>query len=66
MAGILTRLAVDRLDELAELGLLTIDTHFRVPPALVRCVANVFDDDSVLADLGLGQVPDDGGVRPLV
>jgi hypothetical protein len=64
MAGILTRVAVDRLDELAELGLLTIDTHFRVPPALIRCVANVFDDDSVLADLGLDQVPDDAGVEP--
>lgn len=66
LAGILTSVAVRRLDELAELGLLTIDTHFRVPPALIRCIANVFDDDSVLAGLGLDQVPDDAGVGPLV
>ncbi|WP_146072303.1 hypothetical protein [Arthrobacter sp. Y81] len=66
MAGILTNLAVKRLEDLAELGLLTIDTHFRVPPALIRCIANVFDDDSVLADLGLDQVPDDAGVGPLM
>lgn len=66
MAGVLTKLAVDGLVELAELGLLTIDTHFRVPPALIRCVDNVFDDDSVLADLGLDQVPDDAGVEPKV
>jgi hypothetical protein len=65
MAGILTQLAVDRLDDLAELGLVTIDTHFRVPPALIRCVANVFDDDWVLADLGLNQVPDAAGEEPV-
>jgi hypothetical protein len=66
MTGVLTSVAAKRLDELAELGLLTIDTHFRVPPALIRCIANVFDDDSVLAGLGLDQVPDDAGVGPLV
>ena len=64
MAGLLTGMAVGRLEELAELGLLTIDTHFRVPPALIRCMVNVFDDEWVLADLGLGQAPDDTGVEP--
>lgn len=64
MAGLLTGVALTRLEELAELGLLTIDTHFRVPPALIRCVANVFDDDWVLADLGLGEAPDDIEVEP--
>ncbi|MDI3213979.1 plasmid pRiA4b ORF-3 family protein [Arthrobacter sp. AL12] len=62
MAGLLTGVAMGRLEELAELGLLTIDTHFRVPPPLIRCIANVFDDDWVLADLGIGQVPDDADV----
>ena len=46
-----------RLEELAELGLLTIDTHFRVPPAIIRCVADAFDDPSLLAELGLGESP---------
>lgn len=64
MAGLLTGMAVRRLEEFAELGLLTIDTHFRVPPALIRCIANVFDDDWVLADLGLGNAPDDADFEP--
>ncbi|HSO89970.1 MAG TPA: hypothetical protein VLR70_02355 [Arthrobacter sp.] len=55
MVGLLTKVAVRRMEDLAELGLLTIDTHFRVPPALIRCIADVFDDDWVLDDLGLGQ-----------
>lgn len=63
MADLLTGVAMTRLEGLAELGLLTIDAHIRVPPALIRCVANVFDDDWVLADLGLGEVPDDGAGR---
>ena len=56
-----TGAAVRRLEALAEQGLLTIDTHFRVPPALVRCIANVFDDDRVLADLGLIDASEDAG-----
>jgi hypothetical protein len=64
MAGLLTRLAVDRLKALAELGLLTIDTHFRIPPALIGCVATTFDNPWVLADLGLGEAPDDEDVPP--
>ena len=63
-ADLLTGVAISRLEELAELGLLTIDTHFRVPPALIRCIANVFDDDWVLADLGLGDAPDDADFAP--
>ena len=55
IVGLLTEVAVRRMEDLAELGLLTIDTHFRVPPALIRCIADVFDDDWVLEDLGLGQ-----------
>jgi hypothetical protein len=66
MAGLLTSLAVGRLEALAELGLLTIDTHFRVPPALIGCVADTFDNDWVLADLGLGEAPDDADVEPAV
>jgi hypothetical protein len=53
MADAIARLVVARLEDLAELGLVTIDTHIRVPPALVRAVADTFDDDRVLADLGL-------------
>ncbi len=53
MAGLLTGMAISRMEALAELGLLTINTHFRVPPALIRCVATVFDDDRLLAELGL-------------
>ncbi|HSN36028.1 MAG TPA: plasmid pRiA4b ORF-3 family protein [Arthrobacter sp.] len=64
MAGLLTGVAMSRLEELAALGLLTIDTHLRVPPALVRCIANVFDDDWVLADLGLVDALDDDGYGP--
>ncbi|WP_427007359.1 plasmid pRiA4b ORF-3 family protein [Pseudarthrobacter sp. H2] len=59
LADLLTGMAVRRLEALAELGLLTIDTHFRVPPALIGCVADTFDNDWVLADLGLGEAPDD-------
>ncbi|MBT2594826.1 hypothetical protein [Arthrobacter sp. ISL-72] len=53
MAGVLTRAAVRGLEELADLGLLIVDTHFRIPPELIRCIANVFDDALVLEDLGL-------------
>ncbi|WP_142062404.1 MULTISPECIES: hypothetical protein [unclassified Pseudarthrobacter] len=56
-AELLTKVAMGRLEELAELGLLTIDTHFRVPPAIIRCVADAFDDPSLLAVLGLGESP---------
>jgi Plasmid pRiA4b ORF-3-like protein len=59
MADALTNVAVSRLEALAELGLLTIDTHFRVPPALVRCMADSFDRDWVMADLGLGEALDE-------
>ncbi|HEX9088174.1 MAG TPA: plasmid pRiA4b ORF-3 family protein [Arthrobacter sp.] len=64
MAALLNAVAMTRLEELADLGLLTIDTHFRVPPALIRCIANVFDDDLVLADLGLGHASDDAEFEP--
>ncbi|MET3811774.1 plasmid pRiA4b ORF-3 family protein [Arthrobacter sp. UYEF3] len=59
MAGVLTRAVLSRLEALAELGLLTIDTHFRVPPALIGCVAGVFDDEWVLSDLGLQPEPEE-------
>jgi hypothetical protein len=58
-AELLTKVAMGRLEELAELGLLTIDTHFRVPPALIRCVADTFDYPPLLADLGLEESVDD-------
>ena len=64
MADALTRLTVARLEDLAELGLLTIDTHIRVPPALIRCVADAFDDDRVLAELGLGEDPGQPDAEP--
>lgn len=63
MTRLFTDMAVDRLNRLADLGLLTIDTHFRVPPAVIRCVANVFDDEWVLAGLGLAPAPDAGDER---
>ncbi|WP_219928136.1 plasmid pRiA4b ORF-3 family protein [Arthrobacter sp. HMWF013] len=55
MITMLTRLAMARMEALAELGLVTIDTHYRVPTALVGCVADAFDHPWVLADLGLGE-----------
>ncbi|MCY0903844.1 plasmid pRiA4b ORF-3 family protein [Arthrobacter sp. H14-L1] len=55
---IISRLALGRLERLAELGLLTIDTHFRVPPALIGCVVDAFDDD-VIDRLHLGEAGDD-------
>lgn len=39
-------------------GILTIDPHFRVPPTLVRCIANTNEDETVLEDLGLLDIPD--------
>jgi hypothetical protein len=56
---LLTKVAMGRLEELAELGLLTIDTHFRVPSVLIRCVADTFDDPPLLAELGLEDSVDD-------
>lgn len=50
--------AMNQLNALAEQGILTIDTHFRVPPALVRCIANTYEDATVLEDLGLLDIPD--------
>ncbi|MCB5281892.1 MULTISPECIES: plasmid pRiA4b ORF-3 family protein [unclassified Arthrobacter] len=64
MVGVLTDAAVSRLEALAELGLMTIDTHFRVPAAVIGCVAGVFDDDEVLSDLGLQPGPDEDAELP--
>ncbi|MFC7849837.1 hypothetical protein ACFUTU_15315 [Arthrobacter sp. NPDC057388] len=50
--------AMGQLEALAGQGILTIDTHFRVPPALVRCIAAIYEDPSVLEDLGLLDLPD--------
>ncbi|MGN7250178.1 hypothetical protein [Arthrobacter sp. SAFR-014] len=50
--------AMGQLEALAEQGILTIDTHFRVPPALVRCIASTYEDAAVLEDLGLLDIPD--------
>jgi hypothetical protein len=50
--------AMGQLEALAEQGILTIDTHFRVPPALVRCIASTYEDATVLEDLGLLDIPD--------
>ena len=50
--------AMNQLEALAGQGILTIDTHFRVPPALVRCIANTYEDATVLEDLGLLDIPD--------
>ncbi|WP_314196426.1 hypothetical protein [uncultured Arthrobacter sp.] len=50
--------AMNQLEALAGQGILTIGTHFRVPPALVRCVANTYEDATVLEDLGLLDIPD--------
>jgi hypothetical protein len=59
MAELLTKVAMGRFEELADLGLLSIDTHFRVPPALIRSVADAFDDPGLLAELGLAEASDD-------
>ncbi|MFC9353080.1 hypothetical protein [Arthrobacter sp. NPDC057013] len=50
--------AMHQLERLEEQGILTIDTHFRVPPAVVRCIATTYEDATVLADLGLLDLPD--------
>jgi hypothetical protein len=34
-----------------------VDTRFRLPPALVRCIANTYKDAAVLEDLGLLNIP---------
>ncbi|MCZ2402035.1 plasmid pRiA4b ORF-3 family protein [Paenarthrobacter sp. Z7-10] len=59
LVRLLSGLAVQRLKGFTELGLLTMDTHFRVPPALVQAVAEVLDHDGVLEELGLGGDFDD-------
>lgn len=59
LAGVLTEIAIGRLEALAELGLVTIDTHFRVPSALIGCVADTFDIPWVLSELGIGDASDD-------
>lgn len=56
--GSLKAAAMNQLEALAGQGILTIDTHFRVPPALVRCIANTYEDATVLEDLGLLDIPD--------
>ena len=56
--GSLKAAAMNQLEALAEQGILVIDTHFRVPPALVRCIANTYEDATVLEDLGLLDIPD--------
>jgi hypothetical protein len=58
-AVLLTEVAMARLRELADLGLLTIDTHFRVPPVLIEGVAETFDDPGLMAKLGLDESFDD-------
>lgn len=56
--GALKGVALSQLEGLAGQGILTLDTHFRVPPALVRCIANTYEDAAVLEDLGLLDLPD--------
>lgn len=43
--GLVARLSFSRLESLAELGLLEIDTHIRVPAPLIQCVAEAFEDE---------------------
>lgn len=43
--GLVARLSFSRLETLAELGLLEIDTHIRVPAPLIQCVAEAFEDE---------------------
>lgn len=62
-AVLLTRVALARLEDLADLGVLTIDTHFRVPRVLIRSVADVFDDEWVLSAVGLLPGPDEDSDR---
>jgi hypothetical protein len=42
---------VERLRELAELGLLAMDTQFRLAPALIGCVAEVVGNPERLAEM---------------
>lgn len=56
--ALLKTAAMGQLEALAGQGILTIDTHIRVPPALVRCIATIYEDASVLEDLGLLDLPD--------
>ncbi|EMY33917.1 hypothetical protein D477_012340 [Arthrobacter crystallopoietes BAB-32] len=44
-ARVAVRTAYARLQELAELGLVHIDTHITVPEALVRCIAFAFEEE---------------------
>ncbi len=62
ITDIIARMTVGRLERLAELGLLTIDTHLRVPPALIGCVLEAFDDD-VIDSLDLREAADSLDLR---
>lgn len=50
-AALLTTVSMERLKELAELGLLAIDTHFHVPPALIGSVAETVGNPGRLAEM---------------
>ncbi|MFF2317364.1 hypothetical protein ACFVTE_13950 [Arthrobacter sp. NPDC058097] len=50
--------ALGQLEGLAEQGILTIDTHFRIPPAVFRCIATTYEDATLLEELGLLDLPD--------
>ncbi|MET3923356.1 hypothetical protein [Arthrobacter sp. UYEF20] len=44
MAAVVSETVHGRIEELAALGLIQVDTHYRVLPALVRCIAEAFED----------------------
>jgi hypothetical protein len=45
LARLVTRISYSRLQKLAELGLVELDSHIRVPQPLIRCVAEALQDD---------------------
>lgn len=48
LVGEATLRAYRRLEAWAGLGLIDMDTHFRVPPAVIRCIAEAFEDEADL------------------
>lgn len=64
-ATLLTTVGMERLRELAELGLLAIDTHFHVPSALIGSVAEAIENPARIAEMELlGAVDDEDAAVP--
>ncbi|WP_427133418.1 plasmid pRiA4b ORF-3 family protein [Pseudarthrobacter sp. S9] len=57
-----SQMSMDKFRGLAELGLMEVDTQIRVPPAIVRCVADAFNEELLLAGSPAEEMPAQGGM----